>query len=79
MRNDEKIDKNQQEEVTSSNTNTKKDMHLNYGCGNINFETLFNTLPNCPITIETNKKTKFNLEDFKQDAIFLKKILNMLR
>ena len=52
---------------------------MNYGCGNINFETLFNTLPNCPITIETNKKTKFNLEDFKQDAIFLKKILNTPR
>ena len=59
--------------LSDININTKKDMHLNYGCGNINFKTLFNILPNCPITIETNKKTKFGLEDFRQDAIFLKK------
>ena len=59
--------------LSDININTKKDMHLNYGCGNINFKTLFNILPNCPITIETNKKTTFGLEDFRQDAIFLKK------
>lgn len=65
--------------LSDTNTNTKKDMHLNYGCGNINFKILLNILPNCPITIETNKKTKFDLEDFKQDTIFLKKFLNTPR
>lgn len=53
------------------------DQHLNYGQGTLDFERLVKILPANPtITIETNKKSKENLDDFVCDAKFLRSKLN---
>ncbi|MCK4264786.1 hypothetical protein KAW80_00335 [Candidatus Babeliales bacterium] len=49
------------------------DYHKKFGEGSFSFGEIFKILPlNRPISIETPKKSKENLEDFKQDAYFLK-------
>ena len=51
------------------------DQHLNYGNGNLDFNKVLDIIPkNVSITIETNKKSKHNLEDYKADVSFLKKM-----
>ena len=59
--------------LSDININNKFDEHLNFGDGTLDFNKVFNMLNNnTPITIETAKKSKFDLEDFVQDALFLK-------
>ena len=53
------------------------DQHLNYGLGTLDFERLFKIISKNPqITIETNKKSKENLDDFISDAKFSRKYIN---
>lgn len=52
------------------------DQHLNYGQGNLDFERLFKIISKNPkITIETNKKSKENLDDFVADSKYLKEYI----
>ncbi len=52
---------------------SKMDAHLNYGQGNLDFDRLLKIIGSNPtITIETNKQSKENLDDFIQDVKFLK-------
>lgn|SRR5574344_234343 len=56
--------------------NTKIDEHLNYTNGSINLERIINILPkNINITIETKKSSKTDLNDYKKDSIYLKKMI----
>ena len=52
------------------------DEHLNYGEGNLDFRKVLNIIPNnINITIETNKSSKSNLDDYARDARFLRDVL----
>ena len=56
---------------------TELDNHLNFGKGSLDFDRILALLKNIDnITIETNKKSKENLDDFIEDVKFLKNILN---
>lgn len=50
------------------------DSHLNFGFGNYNFKEIINIIGNNSITIETNKNSNIDLDDFKKDAEYLLKI-----
>ena len=53
---------------------SEMDQHLNYGQGNLDFEKLMEIIVKNPqITVETNKKSKDNLDDFILDVEFLRK------
>lgn len=60
--------------LSDIDTTSDMDAHLNYGQGNLDFEKLNRILKNdiC-VTIETNKKSKENLEDFILDTIYLRR------
>lgn len=56
--------------------NTTLDEHLNFGLGNLDINRVMSILPkNINITIETNKTSKENLNDFISDVKFLKEII----
>lgn len=56
---------------------SEKDMHLNFGDGNLDFYKIKNILKQVnDITIETNKKSQTNLNDFVNDVTYIRKILN---
>lgn len=62
--------------LSDINVTSEMDEHLNYGQGTLDFERLFKIISKNPqITIETNKKSKENLDDFVQDVKFLRKII----
>lgn len=62
--------------LSDIDVNSDMDMHLNYGQGNLEFERLFRLIPReMIISIETNKCSKENLDDFKKDAERLKEYL----
>lgn len=53
--------------------NSCTDMHLHFGEGTYDFTKILNILnDNKRISIETNKKSKNNLEDFKEDIVYFK-------
>lgn len=55
--------------------NTEFDEHLSFGSGNLDFYKLKNILTSVnDITIETKKQSKENLNDFVEDANFLRSI-----
>ena len=57
--------------------NSKYDQHLNYGQGNLNFNRILSIIPkDINITIETNKISKTNLDDYADDVYYLKNILS---
>ena len=59
--------------LSDIHVNTIYDEHLNYGNGNLNFSNVLNIIPKgINITIETVKKSKHNLDDFKEDSNLLK-------
>ena len=59
--------------LSDIDTTSDMDAHLNYRQGNLDFEMLFKIISENPkITIETNKKSKENLDDFIEDVNFLK-------
>lgn len=59
---------------------TNMDEHLHYREGNLDYKKLFDVLPeNINITIETKKDSKTDLNDYKEDALYLKKLLSVSR
>lgn len=53
------------------------DSHYNFGKGQLDFSRILsNVNENAIISIETEKKSKENLEDYKDDVVFLKRILS---
>ncbi len=61
-------------------TSSIYDQHLNYGNGNLDFEKVLKALPSdINITIETNKISKTDLNDYKNDVLFLKEILKYIK
>lgn len=61
---------------SDTDINAEIDSHLNFGAGNLNLEQILRLLPeNALITIETNKKSKYNLDDFNQDVYYLNNLL----
>ena len=59
--------------LSDIHVNTIYDEHLNYGNGNLNISNVLNIIPKgINITIETVKKSKHNLDDFKEDSNLLK-------
>lgn len=62
--------------LSDIHTTTTLDEHLNYGYGNLDFKRILNLLPqNINITIETNKKSKEKLDDYKKDADFIRSLI----
>ena len=60
--------------LSDININSKFDEHLNFGVGTLNFIKVISMLrDDIPITIETIKSSKYNLDDFAKDALYLKK------
>ena len=63
--------------ISDIHTDTVYDEHLNFGLGNLNFNKLTTLLKNIgDVTIETNKKSKENLDDFIKDVEFLRRVIN---
>lgn len=61
--------------LSDIDTTSKYDQHLNYGKGDLVFEKVINIIPKgVSITIETLKKSKTALDDYVQDAQFIKKL-----
>ena len=49
-------------------------MHLNLGMGNFELSTIISKIPlNACVSIETDKKSKSNLDDFEEDIAYFKK------
>ena len=63
--------------ISDIHTETEYDEHLNFGLGNLDFNKL-KTLLNLTgdVTIETNKESKENLDDFIKDVDFLRRVIN---
>ena len=63
--------------LSDGNAESEYDSHLNFGKGTFNISTIVKQLPNdAKVTIETDKSSKGNLDDFAADAEFLEKIIN---
>ena len=59
--------------LSDTDTTSEIDSHYNFGAGNLNIEEVMSLIPqNSSITIETNKASKENLDDFKKDIRCLK-------
>lgn len=52
------------------------DQHLNIGMGNYDFKKIFSIINNKPISLETQKKSKEDLNDFINDSLTIKKIMS---
>lgn len=62
--------------LSDTDIDTTLDKHFNLGDGNLDIKRILSMLPkNINITIETNKKSKTNLDDFVRDVAILKEIL----
>lgn len=58
-------------------TTSEVDKHLNYGFGDYDLKKIIEMIPDeSIISIETNKKSKENLEDFVSDVNFLRSMIN---
>ena len=63
--------------LSDIHTETELDEHLNFGYGTLNFnklKTLLNKVGD--VTIETNKKSNDDLDDFVEDVKFLRSVIN---
>lgn len=61
--------------LSDTDINQKIDLHQNFGEGNLDIAEIMGLLPeNAVITIETDKKSQHNLDDFILDIEYLKKI-----
>ena len=58
----------------------EEDMHLNFGLGDIDFKLLLGEIlpKDIDITIETNKHSATDLNDFVQDVKFLRKVMESI-
>ncbi len=62
--------------LSDIDTTSKYDQHLNYGKGNLDFKRILSIIPkDVNITIETNKISKTDLDDYADDVYYLKNIL----
>lgn len=65
--------------LSDGNINSEKDAHLNYGKGNFPMTEILDLLPaNAMISIETEKCSNTDLNDFKKDTEQLKRYLTKL-
>ncbi len=64
--------------ISDGDMSNKKDQHLNLGKGNYDFKKIFRVLKlhNAWISIETEKNSLNNLDNFKMDAFFLQKSIS---
>ncbi len=61
--------------LSDKDISTEMDFHLNFGNGTIDFGKVLGILPNnVPITIETPKKSKKNIDDFIEDVNYIRAI-----
>lgn len=66
--------------ISDGDVGSIHDSHLHLGCGNFDFPKILSLLKKCTpgfVTIETNKDSKENLNDFEQDAVFLGKLKSL--
>lgn len=62
--------------LSDGDVHSKTDAHLNLGKGNYELERIVSKLPSdAYISIETNKKSESNLDDFEEDVGYLRKCL----
>ena len=60
--------------LSDGDINSPTDMHLNLGMGNFELSTIISKIPlNACVSIETDKKSKSNLDDFEEDIAYFKK------
>ena len=60
--------------LSDGDTNSQTDMHLNFGEGNFDLKDIISNIPNeAYLSIETNKRFKTDLDDFKEDAGYFRK------
>lgn len=66
--------------LSDGDVNSRTDSHLNYGDGNFNLRWIIKKLPSdAYVSIETNKNSKLNLNEFERDVIYFKELyLNSL-
>lgn len=61
--------------LSDTNIHSEVDSHLNFGNGNLDLKNIYKLLPgDAIITIETNKKSKSNLNAFIKDMKYLREI-----
>lgn len=59
--------------LSDGDVNSEKDMHLNFNCGNFNLGEIIHKIPvDVPVSIETHKASKENLDDFLKDAVYFR-------
>jgi deoxyribonuclease-4 len=59
--------------ISDGDVHSKTDMHLNFGKGNFNLPYLISLMPDqAYVSIETDKRSKSDLEDFKDDALYFR-------
>ena len=62
--------------LSDGDISSPHDQHLNIGMGTYNFKKIFSIITNNPISLETQKKSKKNLNDFITDSQAIKKIMS---
>ncbi len=66
--------------ISDTDIQAEVDFHYNFGNGNMDTAGILELLPeNSKITIETNKKSKHNLDDFRDDINYLNNLLTTAR
>ena len=64
--------------LSDGDMHSPTDMHLNFGKGNLNLQKIISLIPkNAYVSIETNKKSQSDLDDFKEDSLYFRKCAQM--
>ena len=65
--------------LMDGDVNSKTDVHLNFGKGNFKLKEILSKIPpDAYISVETNKKSKSNLNDFEEDVGYLRTCLQKI-
>lgn len=60
--------------LSDGDIRSKTDMHLNFGKGNFDLKQAISLIPqNAYVSIETEKRSQTELDDFKEDALYFRK------
>lgn len=63
--------------LSDTDVEAEIDKHYNFGKGNLNIAEILSIMPdNATITLETNKTSEENLDDFKDDVKYLNRLIN---